>query len=170
MAAGNAAPGAHRGHRAVGAGAVAALVAGLLSCILTGPAVTGAAARHAAAGGFRLVFDATFPSPTLDTALWHTCYDFGACRISTNTEYEWYVPSADTVSGGHLVLTATEQETDGQPYASGMVQSNGRFDFLYGRIVVVAKVPAGYGTWPALWLLPADGAWPPEIDIMEACG
>ncbi len=120
--------------------------------------------------GLRLVFDATFTGHVLDTALWRTCYDYDTCRIASNPEYEWYVPAADRVAGGLLSLTATRQQTHGEPFSSGMIQSNGRFDFLYGEVVVRAKVPAGYGTWPALWLLPADGSWPPEIDILEAWG
>jgi beta-glucanase (GH16 family) len=51
-----------------------------------------------------------------------------------------------------------------------MVQSNGRFDFTYGIVEVRAKVPPGTGTWPAIWLVPENLSWPPEIDIMEYWG
>ncbi len=45
----------------------------------------------------------------------------------------------------------------------------------YGRIEVRAKIPAGLGTWPAIWMLSTDweyGGWPAsgEIDIMEHVG
>lgn len=55
-----------------------------------------------------------------------------------------------------------------------MVTKN-KGDILYGRIEVKAKVPAGRGTWPAIWMLPTDweyGGWPTsgEIDIMEHVG
>jgi len=118
----------------------------------------------------RLVFNGTFPGRSLNTSLWRTCYDFGSCRIPTNAEYEWYAPSGVSVANGTLELTARQQTTKGEPFSSGMIQSNGRFEFKYGYVEIRAKVPSGYGTWPALWLLPADGSWPPEIDIMEAWG
>lgn len=57
-----------------------------------------------------------------------------------------------------------------QPFVSGcMVSRNAgvgwsqRFGYFEARI----KLPAGYGTWPAFWMLTTDGNWPPEIDILE---
>jgi beta-glucanase (GH16 family) len=55
-------------------------------------------------------------------------------------------------------------------YASGRVITRGKFAQRYGYFEVRAKFSGGRGLWPALWLLPADGGWPPEIDIMEALG
>ena len=45
----------------------------------------------------------------------------------------------------------------------------------YGKIIVRAKLPAGVGTWPAIWMLPTEwayGGWPSsgEMDIMEHVG
>lgn len=61
------------------------------------------------------------------------------------------------------------------PCTSASINTFGKQSFLYGRIEVRAKVPAGKGVWPAIWLLgtnhPVKG-WPlcGEIDIMEYVG
>lgn len=55
-------------------------------------------------------------------------------------------------------------------YSSGMISSRGRFAQTYGYFEMRARWSAGKGLWPAFWLLPATGGWPPEIDILEAHG
>lgn len=35
-------------------------------------------------------------------------------------------------------------------------------------IEVEARFSNVVGTWPAIWLLPTNGSWPPEIDLLEA--
>ena len=54
-----------------------------------------------------------------------------------------------------------------------MQSTGGLHAWQYGRIEVRAKIPAGQGMWPAVWMMPADdyyGGWPlsGEIDILEA--
>ena len=55
-------------------------------------------------------------------------------------------------------------------YVSSRVTTKGKFSFQYGKIEVRARLPGTKGVWPAIWLLPTDGSWPPEIDIMELVG
>lgn len=55
---------------------------------------------------------------------------------------------------------------------SGRINTKNKFFFKYGKIDIIAKVPCGLGTWPALWFMPQYskfGPWPKsgEIDMME---
>jgi len=55
-------------------------------------------------------------------------------------------------------------------YTSGLVDTRGKFPFVYGRVDIRAKLPGTRGLWPAHWMLSQTGAWPPEIDITEMTG
>ena len=60
-------------------------------------------------------------------------------------------------------------------WTSARMVTAGKASWKYGRIEVRAKLPAGVGTWPAIWMMPASsvyGGWPKsgEIDIMEHVG
>lgn len=55
-------------------------------------------------------------------------------------------------------------------YSSGAITTRDRFAQRYGYFEIRAAFSAGRGRWPAFWLLPANGAWPPEIDVVEAHG
>jgi beta-glucanase (GH16 family) len=54
-------------------------------------------------------------------------------------------------------------------YTSGMISSRASLLQKYGYFEIRARLPGGAGLWPAFWLL-TPGAWPPEIDAMEARG
>lgn len=103
-------------------------------------------------------------------------YDIGGSGWGNN-ELQYYTNSVNNaeVSNGKLIITARKEPFDGKNYTSVRLVSRNKGDFLYGRIEVSAKLPAGRGTWPAIWMLPTDweyGNWPKsgEIDIMEHVG
>lgn len=94
-----------------------------------------------------------------------------------NNELQSYTNDISNASadGNNLVITAKRETFNNRDYTSARLVSRGLGDFLYGRIEVRAKLPAGRGTWPAIWMLPTDfayGNWPNsgEIDIMEHVG
>ncbi len=115
-------------------------------------------------------------------------YEEGFIR---NREPQWYTSSLENVgcSGGVLRLTARKLEKPHHNpnyrvdapeqdwkrvrkdyhYTSGSIETRGRFEFLYGKVEVRAKLPQGRGVWPAIWTLGRAGEWPNrgEIDVME---
>jgi len=136
------------------------------------------------AAGLSLAFDPSLSGSTVDTATWDTCYAWfvaasGCTNFGNAVRDAWYMPSGVRASGGALHLVATATPTRGRsksgaretyPYTSGMVTTRKSFDFTYGYVQIRARIPGGTGTWPALWLLPKNETWPPEIDIMENYG
>ncbi|MGE7776199.1 glycoside hydrolase family 16 protein [Chitinophaga sp. NPDC101104] len=109
-----------------------------------------------------------------DPAKW--TYDLGGGGWGNN-ELQYYTdkPANAQVANGMLSVIARKEKMDNRDYTSARLVSKGRGDFLYGRFEIKAKLPAGKGTWPAIWMLPTDwayGDWPKsgEIDIMEHVG
>ena len=92
-----------------------------------------------------------------------------------NHELEYYTPANATAVGGEMVITAKKEDLGGMAYTSTRMVSKNLGSMKFGRVEVRAKLPAGRGTWPAIWMLPdtyAYGNWPNsgEIDIMEMVG
>jgi serralysin len=58
----------------------------------------------------------------------------------------------------------------GRTYSSGLLTTKGSFSQQYGVFEIRTKIPPGKGLWPAFWLLPANNAWPPEVDVLEILG
>ncbi len=79
------------------------------------------------------------------------------------------------VANGNLVITACKEEFEGARYTSASINTKGKFEFIYGRVEVRAKLPKGRGVFPAIWMLGTNidqVSWPfcGEIDIMEYWG
>ncbi len=131
-------------------------------------------------------FDGTgLPNP----ARWG--YETGFVR---GKELQYYTRAREKnvrIKNGFLIITARKEKIRNpaydpcsndwrrqRPYArytSGSITTQDRFSVRYGRIEVRARVPAGRGTWPAIWLLGTnipEVNWPRcgEIDIMEYLG
>lgn len=113
-----------------------------------------------------MTFDDEFNTGTLDTSKWTAVAAGGADAI--NNELQAYIPAGvQPISGGGMRLQANRQSFWKQKYTSGKIVSQGHFAQAYGHFEMKAKMPNGNGLWPAFWLLRDNGAWPPEIDILE---
>jgi beta-glucanase (GH16 family) len=126
-------------------------------------------------GPWHLVFSDTFTGEALNTAGWSTGWLADGITAPVNPqELECYAPANVRVSGGTLNLSLV-QETHScggkaRPYTSGIVNTDGKFQFTYGFMQARIWLP-GEGdniiNWPAFW---ADGQnWPRtgEIDVLE---
>lgn len=127
-----------------------------------------------------LTFDDEFntfsASPDGSTGLWRTTLANGDRTLGSNGEREYYSDSSVGVNpfslqNGALDITATPGSNPlNLPYNSGVITTQNSFSQLYGYFEINAQMPAGQGLWPAFWMLPASGAWPPELDIFEVLG
>lgn len=95
-------------------------------------------------------------------------------RILEPGKAEWAKYHSGTVENsyqkdGILYLVAKK---DGDTYKTGAIDTQGKFDFTYGKVEVRAKMPAFVdGEHTGIWMMPTPPAeaWPKsgEIDIME---
>lgn len=137
-----------------------------------------------------MVWQDEFNGSGVDSSKWsfeRNCWGGG------NGEAQCYVSDAKNVwvDGDYLHIKAIREDLTGPnigddedsydandrsgtgTYSSGRIRSKGKGDWRYGRFEIRAKLPAGQGTWPAIWMLPTDwvyGGWASsgEIDIVEA--
>jgi len=126
--------------------------------------------------GFHKTFDDEFntfnASADGHTTTWRTV----SGTLSGNKEAEYYSNKVGpggpfSLSNGVLDITASPTSTvPGLPYTSGEINTARSFSQTYGYFEMRAQLPAGAGMWPAFWLLPTDGSWPPELDAMEMLG
>ena len=110
---------------------------------------------------------------SVDESKWS--YDYGGNGWGNN-ELQFYTRGENaSVEDGYLYITAKKETINKREYTSSRLVTKGKGDWLYGKIEVLAKLPEGRGTWPAIWMLPTKniyGTWPAsgEIDIMEHVG
>ena len=129
-------------------------------------------------GTWHLVFNSTFTGRALSTAGWSTGWlANGITQPVSSGELECYAPANVVVSGGALNLSLVRQPHScggkERPYTSGMINTDGKFQFTYGFMEARIWMPGQRGqiiNWPAFW---ADGQnWPGdgEIDVLEGLG
>jgi beta-glucanase (GH16 family) len=127
--------------------------------------------------GLSLIFSDEFDANGApDPAKWG--YDIGTGSNGWgNNEQQYYTNRSDNVivQNGVLKIILKKENYSGSSYTSTRMLTANKFSFKYGIVEVKAKLPAGAGTWPAIWMLGANintAGWPAcgEIDIMEHKG
>src|ERR1700761_2232084 len=129
-------------------------------------------------GNWKLVFDDEFNGVSLDTSKWSTGWlSSGITGPVNHKESECYDPSQVAVGGGSVNLTIIAKSEscgiDDPDYATGLINTAGKFTYTYGFLEARVWLPAANGApnkvanWPAVW---TDGqSWPydGEDDIVE---
>lgn len=122
----------------------------------------------------KLVLFEDFTSATLNDKVWNFDIGNGCPNLCGwgNNELESYTNTNHSLVDGMFRIKATKVDKD---YFSTKIHTAGKFQTTYGRVEVRAKLPAGQGVWPAIWMLGSNIGtigWPKcgEIDIMEYVG
>ncbi len=124
---------------------------------------------------FTLVWSDEFDGSVVNTNNW--TFETGATGWG-NQELQNYTNGNNAeVVDGNLIITAEkiDDNTSVGSYTSSRMVTLGKNEFQYGKMEIRAKLPAGRGIWPAIWMLGSNissAGWPAcgEMDIMEYVG
>ena len=128
---------------------------------------------------YKLVWSDEFDYNGLpDSTKWN--YEVGGHGWGNNEKQFYTEKSLENshIKDGKLHIIAFKKDHENSSnYTSARLTTYQRFSLQYGKIEVMAKLPQGKGTWPAIWMLPESlllktEPWPlcGEIDIMEHVG
>ena len=122
-----------------------------------------------------MVWSDEFDGTQVDAGTW--TFETGATGWGNNELQNYTDGDNAEVTDGKLIITAKKINdlTQLGSYTSSRMVSRGKQEFQYGRMEIRAKLPAGKGMWPAIWMLGSNFGsvgWPAcgEIDIMEYVG
>jgi len=125
---------------------------------------------------YQLVFSDTFDCEGAPDPLKWT-HEIGAHRWG-NKEQQYYTDRLVNcfVKDGVLTILAQKEQMGNCEYTSARLMTYQKASWQYGKFEIVAKLPKGKGSWPAIWMLSDANKqkvkWPlcGEIDIMEHVG
>jgi len=136
--------------------------------------------RYSSNKEYQLVWEDNFRSEILDSTKWNRQVE-QAGRF--NKEWQRYTDSEKNsyIENEQLILKAIHESNiyAENEYTSARLNTAGKFDFKYGKIIAKIKLPKGKAIWPAFWMLGSnidenggDTKWPftGEIDILELWG
>lgn len=111
---------------------------------------------------WKLVWEDDFRGTRLDSAKWNVLIR----ENSKHGELQYYLPDEVNIKNGCLRISSRIRKYGSKKFTSGRLDTEGKFEPVYGRFEIRAKLPDGQGIWPAYWLYPGDRDWIME-KIME---
>ena len=99
-----------------------------------------------------------------------------SCGLERHADWSTELRDPFAAAQGALKVSAVPASAErgsnaaNYPYFSGLISTQPSFAQTYGYFEMRAQLPQGKGLWPAFWMLPQDGSWPPEIDVVESIG
>ncbi len=124
--------------------------------------------------GWTLSFSDEFNGSQLNTNKWDTTYMWGGNSARTlpgNDEMEVYWDNQFVETNGVLTIRGDKLDavwySSTYHYASGLIDTYGKFSQPTGYFEMRAKLPHGDSLWPAFWMMYNYPYWPPEVDILE---
>jgi len=139
------------------------------------PQVVGLQQLAAKTTNMQLIWTDEFDGPEVNRSKWSLVNGGGGFGNMELQHYTDRVSNAQ-VRDGVLRITARCESFGREGHTSAKLSTEGATSWGPGhRVEVRAKLPIAKGTWPAIWMLPANkayGEWPAsgEIDIVEAVG
>ncbi len=143
----------------------------------------------AAPANSTLTFDEEFNSLSLNSGsggTWSPAFSYSPNGSTDDTLSSFQVnplwrptSAADanpfSISNGVLSMAIKPTPADvkgavSKPFITGQLLSDRSFTQTYGYFETRAKLSNAPGVVNAFWLLPADGSWPPELDVVEVLG
>lgn len=81
-----------------------------------------------------------------------------------NRELQAYTdrPGNIYVKDSNLVIRAIKEQDGEREYTSAKINTCGKASWTYGYFEFKAKLPAGVGSWPAIWMMPEHIRMPKE--------
>ncbi|CAL6092997.1 glycoside_hydrolase family 16 protein [Hexamita inflata] len=114
-----------------------------------------------------LIFDENFSTNVIDESKWTKVVN----ENSHIEELQYYSDSDQNayIQENQMYIVARKEQHDKYIYTSARLNTQDKYMFKYGKFEIIAKLPVGLGTWPAIWLYSRDDTYQ-EIDIMESVG
>ena len=114
---------------------------------------------------YSLVWSDEFNGTSIDMSKWNLVGPWGGKPVSSTGAFSY---SASQVTEASGVVRITAQKS-GNGWVGGILSTDTTRTFQYGYVEVRAKLPAGQGFWPAIWMY-GDNNSLDELDIMEFLG